>query len=224
MQTADLKISRQQANRTRIAATIRTAAIAAFDQCGFRGTTTQDIAARAGLSKPQLHYYISSKQELYQELLHDVLNSWSADVIFDPDGDPGYILREYIRQKTRHALQHPALSRIFTRELMDGGPNLGTYWPRALASIQQKVAILAHWIEVGKLPSMNPNLLLIHIWALTQHYADYEIQVRLMLGLSPEEPIDDEPIVQAVTDMVLRCCDLVHPAPLAAGKPQATGA
>lgn len=206
-------LSRQQANRARIAATIRAAAVAAFDQCGFRGTTTQDIAERAGLSKPQLHYYIQSKQALYQELLHEVLESWSADVVFERQGDPARILREYIRQKTWHAMEHPALSRIFTRELMDGGPNLGTYWPHALASIQHKVTVIGHWIEDGRLPPMEPRLLLIHIWALTQHFADYEIQVRLMLGLPPGEPVEADPIVESITMMVLSRCNLVQNTP-----------
>ena len=36
---------------------------------------TQAIAERAGLTKPQLHYYIRGKDELYEELLGSVLAS-----------------------------------------------------------------------------------------------------------------------------------------------------
>ncbi|MDO8776717.1 MAG: helix-turn-helix domain-containing protein, partial [Burkholderiaceae bacterium] len=54
-------------SRERIMAAIRVAAIAEFSENGLKGTSTQAIAARAGLTKPQLHYYIKGKEELYEE-------------------------------------------------------------------------------------------------------------------------------------------------------------
>ncbi|OZI63372.1 TetR family transcriptional regulator C-terminal domain-containing protein [Bordetella genomosp. 11] len=212
MSTPLPRLQRQNANRERILGAIREAAISAFDQHGFRGTSTQDIATRAGLSKPQLHYYIVSKEALYQELLQDVLHGWSAGFVFeDPNSDqPADVLREYIRKKVDYSLDFPALSRIFTRELLDGGPNLGRYWPIALASINQKVAVIENWMRTGQIRRTDPRLLLINIWSMTQHYADYDIQVRIMLGVAPGAPMDREPIVRSITDMVLRCCGLVR--------------
>ena len=206
------RVNRQNANRERILGAIREAAIAAFDQYGFRGTSTQDIATRAGLSKPQLHYYIASKEALYQELLQDVLHGWSAGFVFEVgDSDqPEAVLRQYIHKKVDYSLDFPALSRIFTRELLDGGPNLGRYWPIALASINQKVAIIEKWMQEGLIRRSDPRLLLINIWGMTQHYADYDIQVRIMLGVAPDAPMDREPIAQSITNMVLDCCGLVR--------------
>src|SRR3982751_1000027 len=62
-------LSRARPGRERIMAAIRTAAVAEFSLHGLKGTSTQAIAARAGLTKPQLHYYIPGKEELYEELL-----------------------------------------------------------------------------------------------------------------------------------------------------------
>ena len=74
-------LSRAKQGRERILGAIREAAIAEFSRHGFKGASTKAIAERAGLTKPQLHYYISSKEELYEELLYSVLNGWSGAFI-----------------------------------------------------------------------------------------------------------------------------------------------
>ena len=45
-----------------------------------------------------------------------------------------------------------------------------------------------------------------HIWGMTQHYADYAVQVRVMLGLPPDAPINREPIQRELTAFVLMGC------------------
>ncbi|GAA5237039.1 TetR family transcriptional regulator [Verticiella sediminum] len=197
--------TRKRPGRERIMHAIRAAAIAEFSLRGFKGATTQDIARRAGLTKPQLHYYIAGKDELYQELLRDVLNGWSAGFIFESDEhDAATVLREYIRKKLEYALDNPDVSRIFTREIMDGGPNLGDYWPHAVASIRHKVERIERWIAQGQIRPLDARMFLMHIWAMTQHYADYETQVRVMLGCAAPQPLAREPIVHELTELVLR--------------------
>ncbi len=197
--------SRNRPGRERILQSIRDAAIAEFSLQGFKGATTQDIARRAGLTKPQLHYYIAGKDELYLELLHDVLNGWSAGVAFEADDQPaGAVLARYIRRKFEYAVDNPDLSRIFTREIMDGGPNLGSYWPVAVASIRQKVERIERWIAEGQVRPLDARMLLMHIWAMTQHYADYETQVRVVLDRAAPQGLPREAIVRELTELVLR--------------------
>ena len=57
--------------RARKHADIKRAAIEEFARHGFQGASTQAFAARAGLSKPQLNYYIDSKLDLYRAVLLD---------------------------------------------------------------------------------------------------------------------------------------------------------
>jgi len=47
-----------------------------------------------------------------------------------------------------------------------------------------------------------------HIWGMTQHYADYAVQVHVMLGLKRGAPLDREPIVRELTSFVLLGCGL----------------
>ena len=99
---------------------------------------------RKGLTKPQLHYYIESKQALYDELLYALLEAWSAAFAFDPAlDDPAQIIGNYVRRKLDYALDNPALSRIFTNEVLGGGLRLHQYWPVALSSTAQKVDLEA---------------------------------------------------------------------------------
>ena len=55
---------------------------------------------------------------------------------------------------------------------------------------------------------LDARLLLMQIWGMTQHYADYGVQVHIMLGLAPDEAIDREPIVRELTNFVLLGCGL----------------
>jgi len=199
--------SRARLARERILAQIREAAIAEFGQHGFKGASTQAIAERAGLTKPQLHYYIKGKDELYEELLFSVLHGWSEAFAFDASSaDPRRVLTNYIHKKLAYALDNPGLSRIFTNELLGGGPNLQRYWPIAVRSTQQKVDVIDGWIAKGLMRPLDARLLLMHIWGMTQHYADYAVQVRVMLGQAPESPVDREPIQRELTAFVLMGC------------------
>lgn len=200
---------RKRQGRERILAAIREAAIAEFSLHGLRGASTQAIAERAGLTKPQLHYYIHGKDELYEELLQSVLQGWSHAFAFDETADdPKRVLSDYIRKKLDYALDNPGLSRIFTSEVIAGGAHLDKYWPQARASTDLKVRLIDGWIARGLLRPLDARLLLMQIWAMTQHYADYGVQVRVMLHLPPDAPIDRAPIVRQLTNSVLLACGL----------------
>jgi TetR/AcrR family transcriptional regulator len=209
MPTPDGPLSRTRPGRERILAAIRAAGIAEFSRHGLRGTSTQAIADRAGLTKPQLYYYIAGKEALYEELLLQVLHEWKVVFGFEDTNHPARVLTDYIRKKLDHAFDNPEISRIFTREVLDGGRNLERYWPNARAWTQKKVDIINDWIARGLIPPMDAHLLLMHIWALTQHYADFALQVRVMQGLPPDAPLDREAIAREVTAFVLRGCGIL---------------
>ena len=47
-----------------------------------------------------------------------------------------------------------------------------------------KITLLEKWIREGKIAAVDPHHLLYSIWATTQHYADFEAQIK---ELSPEK-------------------------------------
>ena len=44
-----------------------------FADKGFAATKTSDIAAKAGLPKPNVYYYFKSKENLYREVLESII-------------------------------------------------------------------------------------------------------------------------------------------------------
>jgi TetR/AcrR family transcriptional regulator len=208
MPAPDGPLSRARPGRERIMAAIRAAAVTEFSLHGLKGTSTQAIAARAGLTKPQLHYYIAGKEELYEELLMQVLHAWKVVFSFEDASDPATVLGDYIRKKLDHAIDSPEMSRIFTREILDGGRNLDRYWPNARAWTQKKIDVINGWIARGQMRPLDARILLMHIWAMTQSYADYAIQTRVMLGLPPDAPFDREPIARELVAFVLHGCGI----------------
>jgi TetR/AcrR family transcriptional regulator len=198
-------------NRERVLAAIRAAAIVEFSQNGLKGTSTQAIAERAGLTKPQLHYYIKGKEELYEELLMSVIADWKG--MFDAGStDPARVLGDYIRSKVYLAFDKPEISRIFTREVLDGGKNLEKFWPDSRKRTREKVDVINGWIARGLMKPMDAHTLLMNIWATTQFYADSALQVQQLRepaqpGWTPER----EALADELVEFVLRGCGIAGP-------------
>ncbi len=93
------------------------------------GASTQGIAHRAGLTKPQLHYYISSKEELYEDIIVYILEEWE-DIFLgaSTEDDPAKVIRQYIRAKLEYSQKSPKASRLFTTEIANGAPYLSRHW------------------------------------------------------------------------------------------------
>ena len=55
---------------------IQKAALQVFSEFGLRGATLDKIAKACGLTKPNILYYYSSKDEIYAEVLQSLLEEW----------------------------------------------------------------------------------------------------------------------------------------------------
>lgn len=160
------------------------AALDVFSKRGFRGATLDQIADAAGLSKPNLLYYFDSKEAIHSELLDSLMDTWLAPLReLDPDGDPKAQLLQYLRRKLEMSRDLPRESRLFANEILQGAPRIGAGLSGDLkALVDEKAAIIQGWSHAGKIADVDPYHLIISIWALTQHYADFEVQVRAVLG------------------------------------------
>lgn len=170
----------QQKNRE----TILEAALDVFSQQGFRGATLDQIAEGAGLSKPNLLYYFPSKEAIHAELLEHLLDVWLLPLRdLDPQGDPVQELRRYVRRKLDMSRDMPRESRLFANEMLQGAPRIAATLNGPLKTlVDEKSAVLQAWMDAGRINALPPQHLLFSIWALTQHYADFDIQIRAVLG------------------------------------------
>lgn len=170
----------QQKNRENIL----DAALEVFSQHGFRGATLDQIADGAGLSKPNLLYYFPSKEAVHKALLTGLLQTWLDPLrAMDPKGEPVAEVLAYVRRKLALARDYPRESRLFAGEILQGAPRMRDAIEGDLkALVEEKAKVLRRWMEEGRLAQVDPVHLVFSIWALTQHYADFDVQVRAVLG------------------------------------------
>ncbi|WP_373634960.1 TetR family transcriptional regulator C-terminal domain-containing protein [Yoonia sp. SS1-5] len=187
----------QQRNK----AAILSAGLDVFSQFGFRGSTLDQIAEAAGLSKPNLLYYFPSKDAIYTALLERLLETWLTPLAqMDRHGDPVAEILGYARRKLDMSRDYPRESRLFATEILQGAPHIANYLSGDLkALVDEKAAVIKNWSETGRIADIDPHHLIFSIWALTQHYADFDVQVRAVLNT-------DDPLAGAgaFLDQVLR--------------------
>ena len=173
----------QQENEARILQ----AALEVFSEKGFHGATLDRIAGAADMSKPNLLYYFKSKEEIHIALLTDLLDIWLAPLReISPQGSPATEIGSYIRRKLESSREFPRESRLFANEILAGAPHIAGFLQTELKQlVDEKAAILQSWIDDGQLAPCDPRHLLFAIWSTTQHYADFSVQVRYVLGLVP---------------------------------------
>jgi TetR/AcrR family transcriptional regulator len=169
------------------------AALEVFSTQGFRGATLDAIAEAAGLSKPNLLYYFASKEEVYTRLLDRLLETWLEPLRgLDPSGEPLAEIRAYIRRKLEMARDYPRESRLFANEVLQGAPRIGPTLAGPLrALVDEKASVISDWSRAGRLAPVDPHHLIFSIWAVTQHYADFDAQVRAVLGHGEEGRFHD---------------------------------
>ncbi|MCV0397478.1 MAG: TetR family transcriptional regulator C-terminal domain-containing protein [Rhizobiaceae bacterium] len=160
------------------------AALDVFSTHGFRGATIDQIAEAASMSKPNLLYYFRRKEDIHTALIQRLLDTWLQPLReLDEIGDPLTELRGYIRRKLEMARDYPRESRLFANEILQGAPRIMELLETDLKSlVDEKAAVIRAWMKAGRIAKTDPYHLIFSIWATTQHYADFDVQVRAVLG------------------------------------------
>src|ERR1700753_1120101 len=100
-------------------ATILAAALELFARYGLHGTTVDQIAEAANVSKTNLFYYFPTKEDVYVAALQTLLTQWLNPLLaLDVAADPVESLTGYIRQKMEFSRNSPEISRLFCLEIV----------------------------------------------------------------------------------------------------------
>ena len=170
------------------------AALDVFSQHGYRGATLDQIAATAGLSKPNILYYFSGKEEIHVTLLNQLMDTWLDPMReIDAQGEPLDEILLYVRRKVEMSFEYSRESRLFANEILQGAPRMGPHLGSVLKPLVDRTSdIIQVWVDQGRLARIDPRHLIFSIWATTQHYADFDAQVRvLMAGRDVQEEAQD---------------------------------
>lgn len=191
-----------------------------FATTGFAGATMSDIAAEARLPKANLHYYFGTKEDLYRAVLDDILGQWLSPVEgISADADPADAVRRYVVAKMEASRTRPYASKVFANEVLHGAAVLRTFLSTELKDIVDRTAeVVDGWIARGLVAPVDPRHFLFMIWAITQHYADFDLQVRSVLGKSALTRADWDDATGQVVAFVLRAFGLPVPPADGAGR------
>ncbi|MFI8478975.1 TetR/AcrR family transcriptional regulator [Pseudomonas sp. NPDC078700] len=181
-----------------------------FAEKGFAATKTSDIAAKAGLPKPNVYYYFKSKENLYREVLESIIDPlMAASAPFNQPGQPAEVLTGYIRSKIRISRDFPFASKVFASEIMHGAPHLSSDQTEQLnAQAKHNISCIQRWIDQGLMAKIDPNHLLFSIWAATQTYADFDWQISTVTGKAKLDDADYDAAIETITRLVLKGCEI----------------
>lgn len=193
---------------------------------GFKGTSIQAIADRAGLPKANIHYYFKNKNNLYRSVLEYITQLWNEVLSnISADDDPAAVLHEFIRTKVELSYTHPRASKLFAMEIIQGAPHIREYIRTDMRQwVRSKTKVFDEWIEAGKMDPVDPVHLIFMIWSTTQHYADFETQVLTLMNRAEYESEDIERITNFLSRVILKGCGLTFQEPETTERSNATEA
>ena len=134
-------------------------------------------------------------------MLDGIFKDWLAAAnTFDECEEPVEALRGYIETKMDLSRKRPLESRIWAEEILRGAPLIQDQLEQTLAAwLDTRVKRITDWINTGTIQALNPRILMYMIWAVTQHFADFESQIR---ALNQQQNLSDEQFVEAKTQVV----------------------
>lgn len=104
------------------------AAIEAFSENGFKGTSTRDIAERAGVHHPLITYHFKNKDQLWRAAADKVFRNFRhslAASLEDHQGEcPKQRMASMVRAYVYYAKKQPALHKVMVQEANYASPRL----------------------------------------------------------------------------------------------------
>lgn len=95
-----------------------------FAMFGLAGSSLSRIASEVGMTKQHLNYYFSSKDDLYRQVLQNVLDQWWSRMprlSVDDPRPPAEILAQFVHAKFELSRERPFASKLFAQEVIRGG-------------------------------------------------------------------------------------------------------
>jgi len=113
-------VRRQQQRSIKTKQKLLEAALEAFSENGFKGTSTRDIAERAGVHHPLITYHFKNKEELWRSaakyVFRDFIGNLTEAQELHATDCPKARFAAMIRIYVHYAASHPTLHKIILQE------------------------------------------------------------------------------------------------------------
>jgi TetR/AcrR family transcriptional regulator len=77
--------------------------------------------------------------------------------------------------------------------------------------VEELALVIAGWGAAGLMDQIHPVHLLFNVWAMTQTYADFDVQIRAVLGKVSLDDADFATATETVVTLVLKGCGVRAP-------------
>jgi TetR/AcrR family transcriptional regulator len=158
-----------------------------FAQHGY-AARLQDIAERAGLTHPTLHYHFGSKERLYAAVIEQAMLDWAAMTSRAVSAAPGGFDRvaALVDAGMEFFATHHDFVVIWRREAIEGGGRLEVAMAEHMRPfLERAVAFLEREVAAGRLRPHNPlELMQLVYGAVSTYFSDAGFRARLS-GVDP---------------------------------------
>ncbi|MDJ0708760.1 MAG: TetR/AcrR family transcriptional regulator [Woeseiaceae bacterium] len=174
------------------------AAIEAFSENGFKGTSTRDIAERAGVHHPLITYHFKNKDKLWRaaadRVFRDFRRSLASSLEDHRDESPKERFASLIRAYVHYAKSQPALHKVMVQEASYPNPRLDWLIEEHLKPFfDATFQLLEELQEMGVAPGGNPKLLfnMIRLSSGGLLALGNELKASSDIDVSQEETLDE---------------------------------
>jgi len=181
------------------------AAIEAFSENGFKGTSTREIAQRAGVHHPLITYHFRNKETLWKAAVGGIFRDFNialvkamADI---PDTEPRAKAETFVRTYVRYAHGQPALHKIILQESGQESSRLDWLVENHLRPLFDAVVVyLRRLQELDMCPPGDPALLFNMIRVSAGGLLALSLEIRDTSGID----FDTDGKLDELADMIMR--------------------
>lgn len=181
------------------------AALEAFSESGFKGTSTRDIAARAGVHHPLITYHFSNKDRLWRSAVKYVFQDFILEIQRAQESHANQCPRErfaaMIRIYVQYAARHPALHKIVLQESSYQSDRLEWLSENFLNPLAEAASrYIVELQEKGVAPAGDPII----IYNMIRVSSGTLIALALELKSTSGIDMEDEEKLEELADLIVR--------------------
>lgn len=182
------------------------AATEAFSENGFKGTSTRDIADRAGVHHPLITYHFKNKKQLWRAAADRIFREFNIELVKAiasvPEDKPRKRAETFIRTYVRYSHRHPALHKIILQESSHPSDRLDWLVENHLRPIYHEVVKYIEDLQQhGITPTGHPALLFNMIRVCAGGLLALSLEIRATSGID----FDAEGALDELGDLIIRC-------------------
>jgi AcrR family transcriptional regulator len=204
--TSTQKPARKQQQRSVVTQQkLLNAAIEAFSENGFKGTSTRDIADRAGVHHPLITYHFRNKDQLWRAAADQIFREFNISLVKAiaeiPEIDPKARAEAFVRTYLHHARRQPALHKIILQEASYQSERLEWLIENHLKPLFEEVhKALTALQQIGVAPPGSAALL----FNMIRVCAGGLLALKLELKGTSNIDLDSDEQIEELGDMIIR--------------------